>query len=693
MSYPPVPRVDLVEELHGVPVADPYRALEDLESEATRNFVEEQNRVTRAWLDAVPGRDVVRERLRELWRHESFGVPFRRGGRVFYRHNSGSQDQSVVFVTDDDTERGRVLLDPNTLSTDGTVAVGTVHPSPDGRLLAYAVQGAGSDWITWRVRDVETGEDLPDRLEWSKFSGASWCKDASGFFYSRYDAPEEGKTYEAQNKHQKVCFHRLGEEQSGDRLVLSVPEDPDSGFGARVRCEGTILAIEVWRGTSRENRLWYAPVAPDGATGEVVRVLDEEDAGYHLAGCVPQGDGVRFLLRTDLDAPRGRVIAVDVLQGGGTKTTELIAQTADTLRGVSLIGGRLVCEYLHDARSLVRVHELDGAHVRDVDLPGIGTAGGFGGEPSDPVTYYAFTGFGTPAEIHRLDVGSGADTVLRRTEIPFDASRFETRQVFYTSKDGTRIPMFVTHRRGLQPSGDAPTYLYGYGGFDIPLTPAFSVTRAVWLEMGGVYAVANLRGGGEYGEEWHDQGRLLKKQNTFDDFCAAAEWLIDEGWTRSDRLAIGGGSNGGLLVGACMTQRPELFGAAIPEVGVLDMLRYHKFTIGWAWASDYGSPDEPEHFANLVKYSPYHNLKPGTSYPATMVMTGDHDDRVVPSHSFKFAAALQHAQAGPAPCLIRIETRAGHGAGKPISKLVDEAADRWAFLVRALGFDVPDSLR
>ncbi len=681
-AYPDVRRGDVVETLHGVEVADPYRWLEDLDSPATAAFVEAQNAVTQAHLAGIPQRAAIRKRIEDLWDHERYDVPYRRGGKTFYRHNDGLQDQSVLYVVDHDGAEPRALIDPNKLSEDGTVALGQVSPSPDGALVAYAVQIAGSDWIEWRVREVATGADRADRVEWAKFSGAAWARDGSGFYYSCYDQPAEGEEYESKNEKQRMQFHALGTDPNGDRVVLQDPEHPKRGFGARVSEDGAFLVIYVWEGTARENRIHYVDL-DDGREGELVRLLDENDASYDVVANV----GRRFIVRTDLDAERGRVLAIDLDRPARDQWVELIPHADETLRNVSRVGDHLVCEYLQDARSLVRVHGLDGSHVRDVPLPGLGTATGFGGHVGDDVTHYAYSSFTTPTEIHRYDVVTGESTLFRRVELPFERTAFETEQVFYNSKDGTRILMFLTHKKGLVLDGNNPTYLYGYGGFNIPLTPGFAISNLVWLEMGGVHAVANLRGGGEYGEEWHAAGTLERKQNVFDDFIAAAEWLIAEKYTSTPKLAIAGGSNGGLLVGACMTQRPDLFGACIPAVGVLDMLRFHKFTIGWAWVSDYGSPDEPDAFAYIREYSPYHNLEEGASYPPTMVMTGDHDDRVVPSHSFKFAAALQRAQGGDAPCLIRIETRAGHGAGKPVSKQIDEVADKWAFVANEL--DVP----
>ncbi len=681
LTYPETRRGDVVETLHGAQVADPYRWLEDLDSAETADWVARQNVVTDAYLAQIPERAAIRARLERLFDHERFGVPFREGGRTFYRRNDGLENQSVLYVVDADGAEPRVLLDPNTLSADGTVALDEISVSRDGRLLAYALSSAGSDWKEWHVRDVATGADLPDVVTWSKFSGASWDAAGTGFWYSAYDAPAAGKTYEGANYFQKVRFHRLGTPPSSDAVVFEDRENKERGFGADLTDDGRFLILGVWEGSATRNRLYYR------RSGEqaFVRLFDAFDARYEFLGNL----GDTFLVWTDNGAPRGRVIAVDLAQPDPSHWREVVPESADRLDGVHLVGGRLVCSYLHDAYSVVRVVEADGRHAYDVELPGIGTADGFNGKPGDGVSYFSYTSFTTPAEIRCLDVATGAVTLFRRPEVPIDPERFVTRQVFVTSKDGTRVPMFVSHRRDVVPDGATPTYLYGYGGFDISLTPGFSTSRLVWMEMGGVYAVANLRGGGEYGEEWHAAGTKERKQNVFDDFVACAEWLIAEGVTDTRHLAIGGGSNGGLLVGACMTQRPDLFAACVPAVGVLDMLRYHRFTIGWAWASDYGSADDADAFRYLYAYSPLHKLRAGTCYPATLVTTGDHDDRVVPSHSFKFAAELQRVQACDNPCLIRIETRAGHGAGKPTAKVIDEQADVWAFVLHVLGMPLP----
>jgi prolyl oligopeptidase len=677
--YPDSLRVDLVETLHGMEVADPYRWLEEIDSPRTRQWIEAQNQVTFEFLKRIPARKAIRQRLTELWDYEKVGVPFKESGRIFFTRNDGLQDQSVLYWLESLNAEPQVLLDPNQLSEDGTIALTGYAASPDGRLLAYGLSEAGSDWQEWRVRAVDTGQDLDDVLHWVKFSDASWSKDNLGFYYSRYDEPESGAEYKGANYYHKLYYHRIGTPQAEDVLVYERPDQKEWGFAGFVTDDGRYLIIFVWQGTHRENALFYLDLA--ASEGQVIELLADFDASYLPVG----NDGPIFYVQTDRDAPMSQVVAIDTRRPARSNWVEVIPESSDALQTVRMVGDRFIAIYLHDAHS--RVAELDktGQTVREVDLPGIGTVEGFDGRRDDPERFYLFTSFTTPGTIYRYDANTGQSTIFRQPEIGFDPDAYVTQQVFYTSRDGTRVPMFICHKKRWEPDGDTATYLYGYGGFNIARTPAFSVSHLVWMEMGGVFAQANLRGGGEYGKPWHEAGMKLNKQNVFDDFIAAAEWLIDNGYTRPSRLAIGGRSNGGLLIGACMTQRPDLFGACLPVVGVLDMLRFHKFTIGWAWTSDYGSPDDPEEFEALLAYSPYHNLKPGTAYPPTLITTGDHDDRVFPGHSFKFAAALQAAQAGPAPTLIRIDTKAGHGLGKPTSKLIEEAADLWTFLVHALG--------
>jgi prolyl oligopeptidase len=678
LNYPPsYPDPTVVDIYHGQAVPDPYRWLEDLDSEQTRAWIEAQNHLTFNYLQQIPARQRIRERLTQLWNYEKYSQPFKEGGRYFYFKNDGLQNQSVLYTQESLEGQARVLLDPNTFSEDGTVALAGIAISRDGRYLAYGLSRSGSDWQEWKVRDIETGEDLPDHLRWVKFSGASWTLDGQGFFYSRYDEPAPGSEYESANYFQKLYYHRLGTPQSEDVLVYHRPDQKEWGFAGGVTEDGNYLIISVWRGTDPKNLIFYKDLRDPQSP--VVELIREFEAEYSFVG----NDGSRFWLLTDCQAPRRRLVAIDLEQPD--QVQEVIPEAEETLQGVSLINNQFVASYLKDAHTQIKTFALDGSYLGEIPLPGLGSASGFGGKRYDTETFYTFTSFTTPPTIYRYDFTSGTSTLFRQPQVDFDPQAYEVQQVFYTSKDGTRIPMFLVHRRGLARTGDHPTLLYGYGGFGISLTPSFSVGLVAWLEMGGVYAQPSLRGGGEYGEEWHQAGTKLNKQKVFDDFIAAAEWLIAHGYTNPAKLAISGGSNGGLLVGACLVQRPELFAAALPAVGVFDMLRFHKFTIGWAWISEYGSPENPEEFKALYAYSPLHNLKPGTAYPATLITTADHDDRVVPAHSFKFAAALQAAQGGSQPILIRIDTKAGHGAGKPTSKLIEEAADRWAFLVQVLG--------
>ncbi|MDX2213533.1 MAG: prolyl oligopeptidase family serine peptidase [Oculatellaceae cyanobacterium bins.114] len=678
LTYPPTATVSQVDDYHGTSVADPYRWLEDPDSDESKTWIEAQNQVTFSYLNSLPARDRLKERLTALWDYEKYGTPFKQGDRYFYFKNDGLQNQSVLYTLPSLEAEPTVLLDPNTLSEDGTVALSGLAISENGNLLAYGISRSGSDWVEWNVRDIATGKDLPDHIQWVKFSGASWTHDHQGFFYSRYDEPNSDTKLEDINYFQKLYYHRLGTPQTEDVLIYERPDEKEWMFGADVTEDGRYLIIDIRRGTDPRNLVFWKDLSQPDAP--VVELINTFEASYSLIG----SEGATFWFQTDLDAPRGRVMAIDIANCDRAHWQEVIPQAEETLEGVSLLNQQLVAQYLKDAHAQVKIFDLNGGFVREVALPGLGSVGGFGGKPDDTETFYSFTSFTTPTTIYRYNLTTGESTLFRQPQVPFDPKDYESKQVFYPSKDGTRVPMFITHKRGLTLDGNNPTYLYGYGGFNISLTPSFSPSNLVWLEMGGVFAVPNLRGGGEYGEEWHQAGTKLNKQNVFDDFISAAEWLIANGYTSSKKLAIAGGSNGGLLVGACMTQRPDLFAAALPAVGVLDMLRFHKFTIGWAWCSDYGSPDNPEEFKALYAYSPLHNLKPGTHYPATLITTADHDDRVVPAHSFKFAAALQAAHQGDNPVLIRIETKAGHGAGKPTAKLIEENADKWAFLVKVL---------
>jgi prolyl oligopeptidase len=674
-SYPQTRKSDQVDNYHGVTVADPYRWLEDLDSEETASWVEAQNAVTFGYLNQIPAKETIKQRLTQLWDYEKYGIPFKQGNRYFYFKNDGLQNQSILYVLDSLDAEPEVLLDPNILSDDGTVALSGISISEDGNLMAYGLSTSGSDWQEWKVRDINTKEDLSDHLKWVKFSGASWIHDHQGFYYSRYDQPQEGKPLEEINYFQKLYYHRLGTDQSEDTLIYERPDHKEWGFNGFVTEDGKYLIISVWKGTESKNLVFYQDLTQPNT--EVIELISEFEASYSFIDY--QGD--IFWFTTDLDASRSRVIAIDI----NTKIpTEIIPEAPETLEGVNILNNQFIADYLKDAHTQMKIFNLDGSFVREIELPGIGSVGGFGGKRYDAETFYSYTSFTAPNTIYRYNLITGESTIYRQAQVDFNPDDYETQQIFYPSKDGTLIPMFITAKKGVELNGNNPTILYGYGGFNISLTPSFSISRLVWLEMGGVYAIANLRGGGEYGENWHQAGTKLKKQNVFDDFICAAEWLIENRYTSAEKLAIMGGSNGGLLVGACMIQRPDLFAAVLPAVGVLDMLRFHKFTIGWAWCSDYGSPENPEEFQALYAYSPLHNLKPGTAYPATLITTGDHDDRVVPAHSFKFASALQEHHIGENPVLIRIETKAGHGAGKPTDKVIEEIADQFAFLKRVL---------
>jgi len=680
LTYPDTRTEDITDIYHGVEVKDPYRWLEDDRSEETAAWVKAQNAVTREYLDAVPQRDTIHSRLTELWNYERYGLPSKKGNRYFYTRNNGLQNQSVLYTTQNLAKAGKILLDPNTLSEDGTVALKSTSISNDGQLMAYGISRAGSDWIEWKIRNIETGKDLPDLLKWTKFTGASWASDNSGFYYGRFDQPKKGDEFTATNEYKKIYFHKLGDSQDKDTLIYKRDDKPKWGLGAFVTDDGSYVMINVTQGTSPKNGFFYKDLkTPDSP---FVELLKDFDASYDYITNV--GSTVYFM--TNLDAPKGRLISIDLTKPARTHWKEIIPETHDTLEDVNHTGGQFFVTYMKDAKSIAQRHDMNGKLISQIDLPGLGTVGGFRGKADSTETFYYYTSFNTPTTLYHYNISSKKSTLFKQPKLAYDPELFESKQVFITSKDGTKVPSFIVHKKGLKLDGTNPTLLYGYGGFNISLTPSFSITRIQWMEMGGVFVLCNLRGGSEYGEDWHQAGMLHNKQNVFDDFISTAEWLIENNYTSRKKLAISGGSNGGLLVGACMTQRPDLFGAAIPAVGVLDMLRFHKFTIGWAWVAEYGSSEDKDIFPLLRKYSPYHNLKQGTEYPPTMVTTGDHDDRVVPAHSFKFAAALQaaHKKDSLHPTLIRIETNAGHGAGTPTSKRIDYAADTHTFLYRAL---------
>lgn len=681
LTYPETKTVDQPDEFFGVAVADPYRWLEaDVREDAeVSGWVTAQNAVSFDYLKSLPGRDAIQDRLRVLWNYEKFGLPTKRGERYFYKRNDGLQNQYVLYVQDGDAEP-RILLDPNGWSDDGATALSAYAPSPDGSLLAYLVQDGGSDWMTIKVVDVATGEVRGDSIEWVKFSGLSWAKDGSGFYYSRYPAPEKGAAFQSLNLNQAVYFHRIGEAQEKDRKIYARPTQPEQGFAASVSSDGATLVVTVWKGTDERYEVVLIDLADPKA-----KPVDLVTGFANNFSYIATVAGRHFFL-TDEAAPKGKIVATPVRVGAdGAVWSEVVPEAAGVLAGANIVGGRIFANYMEDVKSAVRMYNLNGAPLGQIALPGVGAADGFNGEPDETETFFSFQSFNRPPTLYRYDIAAGAQSVFKESAAPFNPDDYVVRQVFYPSKDGTKIPMFIAHKKGLDLKKGAPALLYAYGGFNVSVTPAFSVTRLQWMEMGGVFALANIRGGGEYGKEWHDGGRLLKKQNGFDDFIAAGEYLIAEGITSKDKLAVMGGSNGGLLVGAVVNQRPDLFAAALPAVGVMDMLRFNQFTAGRFWTDDYGDPANEADFKNLYAYSPYHNIRSGEDYPAILVTTADTDDRVVPGHSFKYAAALQAADIGDKPHLIRIETRAGHGSGKPTDKIIEEYADMWAFIARHTG--------
>jgi len=690
MASPPTRREDVVDDYHGTAVADPYRWLEDPDDAEVVSWVATQTAHTEAWLGQVEQRQAIRDRLSALWSYPRRSVPTQAGGWWWFTHNDGLQAQPVLFRSQQLGGEAEVVLDANTLSDDGTVAVMDWAPSPDGTKVAYTISDGGSDWRIIRVRDLSTGLDLPDELDHVKFSDLQWMPGGNALIYSRYGAKEGPEA----NQHQKVFVHRLGTAQADDPMILSRDDQPEWGFSARPTWDGDYLVIDVWQGSAEHNRVYYKQMrhrgrpprelearrkAPRVVDAEVHQLLDELDARYHYV----TNEGRQFTFFTTRDAPRGKVVSIDLDQPEPDKWVTVVAETNDTLLAAHRVGDQLFLEYLRDAQSLVRKVPLSGGAPMVLPLPGVGTVQGFEGDPTSKETVFAFASYTQPDGLYRLPLTAVQPEPAWSPDLPFDPADYHTEQIFVQSKDGTKVPVFLSYKGELERTGDRPTLLYGYGGFNIPLTPRYSSSNLLWMELGGVLAVANLRGGGEYGQAWHDAGRLKNKQNVFDDFIAVGEHLIADKITSTPRLATYGRSNGGLLVGATLVQRPDLWGAAMPAVGVLDMLKFHEWTIGWAWVSDYGSSEDPEMFPLLHRYSPLHNAVPA-SYPPTMVMTADHDDRVVPAHSFKFGAALQHAQQGDAPILLRIETRAGHGAGKSTDMLIDEAADQWAFLVKAL---------
>jgi prolyl oligopeptidase len=685
LTYPPARRGTQIDDYHGTKVPDPYRWMEDIDSPETLAWVAAEGQLSRRFLDSIAGRESMTQRLRDVWNFERWTPPVRHGETWFYAHNDGLQNQSVVFVMKDARAGGaataaRVLLDPNALSADGTVALRETAVSADGRLFAYALSEAGSDWQIWRVRDVATGKDLPDTLKWSKAGGGSWRKDGSGFYYTAYDPPKEGAVLKAANEYEKLYFHRLGTPQPDDELIYTRTDNPGWFVSGAVTDDGRYLIIQASLGTDIRNTVLVQDLAKPHAP--VVPVIAVPNATYDVIDHV----GTTLIVRTDEAAPRHRIIGIDLANAAPDHWRTIIAEGPDTIESATLAGGQVLVHRLKDAHGTVQRYTPDGKLLGGIDLPGLGTVTGLEGRADDAQIYYGYSGFGTPPSIYRVDLNDGRVSLWRTPQLKgFVPAEYDTQQVFYKSKDGTRVPLFIIARKGTKLDGTNPAILYGYGGFNVPVTPSFSPLIAAWIQMGGVYAVANLRGGGEYGRAWHEAGMKIHKQNVFDDFIAAAEYLSATHWTNPKRLAIRGGSNGGLLIGAVEQQRPDIAAAAIAQVGVMDMLRFRQFTVGKAWESDYGSVDNPEEFSALTKYSPYHNARPGVNYPATLIMTGDHDDRVFPAHSFKFAAAMQHADAHGQPLLLRVETRAGHGQGMPTVKLIDEVVDMYAFVFKAFG--------
>lgn len=682
LAYPPTRRGDTVDTKFGVTVADPYRWLEndvrtDLE---VRSWVTAQNRVTDAFLATLPSREAFRKRITELYDYERFGVPEKKGGDYFYTRNDGLQNQSVLYVRDRLDGEGRLLIDPNAWSQDGATALGEWVPSEDGKYVLYSVQDGGTDWRTVRVLDVASGQPTSDEIKWVKFSNLDWAKDGSGFYYSRFPEPAAAAAYQSLNENQRIYFHKLGTPQSADRLMFATPRRPDLNNTAEVSDDGKWLIVTSSSGTDERYEITLIDLTRRGAKPRVLIPGFEHD--YRFIG----NRGSTFYFVTNQGAPKLKVVSIDVA-GRTPEPRTVIAEDAATLEDATLVGGKLIAAYLADAKSEIRVHSLDGALERKVELPGIGTVSGFDGSYGDPETFFSFTSFNRPTTIYRYDAASGEVGIWEAPKVAFNPDDYSVEQRFYTSKDGTRVPMFVVMKKGVNRAGGSPTLLYAYGGFNIAQTPAFSPTRLAWLEAGGVYALANIRGGGEYGKAWHDAGRLANKQNVFDDFIAAGEYLKAQGIASPKGLAIEGRSNGGLLVGAVVNQRPDLFDAAHAAVGVMDMLRFDQFTAGRYWVDDYGYPNKEPDFRTLLAYSPYHNIKPGVAYPPVLVTTADTDDRVVPGHSFKYIAALQAADPDGDPHLIRIETRAGHGSGKPTAKIIEEAADVYAFLARFTGLE------
>jgi len=676
-TYPYAPKGDVVDNYHGTEIPDPYRWLEDDMSEETAAWVKAQNQLTFSYLETIPFRDALKERMTEIWNYPKMGTPIKEGDLYFYSYNTGLQNQSIIYMRKSLEEDGEVFLDPNGFSDDGTVALAGLSFSNDHKYAAYGISKGGSDWREFFVKEIASGINLEDHIEWIKNSAVSWYKD--GFFYTRYDTPAEGEKLKGENKNAKVFYHKLGTPQSEDSLVHQDAAHPDRSFHMGATEDEAYILLSAYESTSG-NSLAFKKA---GLDDKPFTWIDEDfDDDYSAIG----NHENKLYVLTNNEAPLYRLVGIDLNNPGRENWVDVIPEQGHVLESAILAGGKIITSYIQDAYNAAYVYNLDGSMLHEVSLPGIGSLGGFRGKMKENTAFYSFTSFNHPDTTFKYNIEENISEIFYTSEVDFDAEAYETKQVFYSSKDGTEIPMFIVFKKGLELDGSNPTLLYGYGGFNISMTPSFSTTRAVWLEQGGVFALANIRGGGEYGEAWHKAGTVLQKQNVFDDFIAAAEYLIDENYTSNKRLAVYGGSNGGLLIGAVVNQRPELFAAAIPMVGVMDMLRFHKFTIGRYWTVDYGSSEDPEEFEYLLGYSPIHNIRADIKYPAILVTTGDHDDRVVPAHSFKYAATLQEKYAGKNPLMIRINTDAGHGAGKPTDMVIREYSDVWAFIYKSMNF-------
>ena len=678
VKYPVTEKKEVSDDYFGTKVDDPYRWLEDDNASNTKAWVKEENNITQAYLSSIPFRDKIKMRLQQLWNYPKYGAPFKKGDYYYFYKNDGLQNQSILYRAKNLMDSPEIFIDPNTLSSEGIAALGSLSFSKSGKLVAYSVSKAGSDWTEIFVMDVDSKKLLSDKIEWTKFGGASW-KGEEGFYYSAYDKPDEKSKLSGKNEYQKIFYHALGTNQKNDKLIYEDKANPLRYYGADLTEDQRFLILTITEGTSGEET-WFWDLQDTKQSGFSLLIK-----GFDTESSIIENNGSKILVRTNYKAPNYRVVLIDPKNPARENWKTVIPEKKEALQSVGKGGGNLFANYLKDASSKIAQFTYDGKMIREIKLPGIGSAGGFGAEKTDKDFFYTYSSFATPPAIYHYNIASGKSELFRKTALKMKTDNIVTEQVFFSSKDGTKVPVFLTYKKGLKKDGSNPVLLYGYGGFNIPMTPGFSVSNAFFIEQGGIYAVVNLRGGSEYGEAWHKAGMLLKKQNVFDDFIAAAEYLIKTKYTNNNKIAIRGGSNGGLLVGAAMTQRPDLFKVAIPQVGVLDMLRFHKFTVGWGWVVEYGSSDSAKYFPYLYQYSPYHNLKKGVAYPATLITTGDHDDRVVPAHSFKYAARLQEYHTGLNPVLIRIETNAGHGAGKPTSKVIDEAADIWAFTMFNLG--------